>query len=371
MKIAPFALERYFAKYEFEVPYLLCSSDCESVSIQSLLDLEPGAQDHFHAQWLGYTDSQGSPELRGEIANLYDKTNADQILVFAGAEEAIFVYMNAMLDPGDHIIVHTPCYQSLIEVATAIGCEVTAWQTIERDQWELDVDLLRRSIKLNTKAIVFNCPHNPTGYLMSHDKQRQIVEIAREHNLLIFSDEVYRFLELNAEDTLPATCDLYDQAVSLGVMSKTFGLAGLRIGWIATQNRDIQAQLATFKDYTTICNSAPSEFLSSLALRHRDVLVQRNLDIIRFNLNILDDFFARHVDLFNWSRPKAGSTAFPKLKIGRNIDEFCSDLVQRKGVMLLPGTCYGITEPHFRIGFGRANLPEAVAKFEEYLQETY
>ncbi len=162
----------------------------------------------------------------------------------AGAEEAIFIFMNVTLEPGDHIIVHFPCYQSLVEIARTIGCEVSIWMANEDDNWELDIDFLRRNIQDSTKAIIINCPHNPTGYVMSHAKLIQIVELARQHHLLLFSDEVYRFLEQCAEDTLPAACDLYENAVSLGVMSKTYGLAGLRIGWVATRNQDIHAAMA-------------------------------------------------------------------------------------------------------------------------------
>lgn len=369
MKIAPFALERYFAKYEFKAAYLLSSSDCESVTIQAVLDLEPSAQERFNAHWLGYTDSEGSAELRTEITRLYTTIDASQVLVCTGAEEAIFLYMNAVLDRGDHIIIHTPCYQSLLELPRSIGCDVTPWRGDEQNRWELDLDELRRSIRPNTRAIVVNCPHNPTGYLMSREKQQQLIDIARERNILVFSDEVYRYLEHNPADTLSAGCDLYDNVLSLGVMSKTYGLAGLRIGWIATRNPEIRARMASLKDYTSICNSAPSEFLSCVALRHRDQMAARNLDIIRKNLDVLDAFFARHANLFAWQRPVAGSIAFPRLKIERPVDEFCTDVVESKGVMIVPGTCFEPDSHNFRVGFGRANLPEAVAHFEEYLRD--
>jgi aspartate/methionine/tyrosine aminotransferase len=370
MKIVPFKLERYFARYEFNVPYLLCSSDCEAMSVQDLLAMQPGAGERFGQLWLGYTESDGSTELRQAITALYQQISPDQLLVCAGAEEGIFLFMNALLDKGDHIIVHTPCYQSLLEVARAVGCDVTEWHTDAAHDWELDFDNLNRNIRPTTKAIIVNCPHNPTGYLMSRDKQQQIVEIARAHGLLLFSDEVYRCLEHDPLDTLPAACDLYENAVSLGVMSKTYGLAGLRIGWIATRNQAARAAMASFKDYTSICNSAPSEFLAVIALQHRDQIAERNLAIIRRNLGVLDDFFARHTDRFDWQRPRAGSTAFPLLKGDQDVEAFCDDLVRRKGVMLLPGTCYEAGSQHFRVGFGRANLPECVAVFEDYLKDS-
>lgn len=367
MKLPAFKLEQFFAKYEFKAPYLLCSSDCESLSIDDLLSLEPDAEKTFGRQRLGYTESPGNPELRQEIARTYQQIDAREVLVHAGAEEAIFIFMNVVLEPGDHIIVHSPCYQSLVEIARTIGCEVSTWMADEDNSWELDIDFLRRNIQDSTKAIIINCPHNPTGYVISHAKLRQIVELARQHNLLLFSDEVYRFLEQRAEDTLPAACDLYENAVSLGVMSKTYGLAGLRIGWVATRNQDIHAAMAAFKYYTSICNSGPSEFLATLALRHKETIIQRNRAIVQANIQTLNSFFARHQSIFDWLPPKGGSTAFPRLRLDVHIEDFCADLVENKGVLLLPSTHFDYGTKNFRLGLGRKNLPECLEQLEDYL----
>jgi aspartate/methionine/tyrosine aminotransferase len=152
-------------------------------------------------------------------------------------------------------------------------------------------------------------------------------------------------------------------------MSKTYGLAGLRIGWIATRNDRVFDALAVFKDYTTICNSAPSEFLATLALRHAEAIAERNRQIIHGNLNRLDLFFGAHPKIFAWHRPKAGSIAFPLLLQG-SVDEFCADLVKKKGVLLLPGTLYGPGLNSFRIGFGRRNLPDSLDRLEQYVRDS-
>ncbi len=370
MKIPPFKLERFFAKYEFKAKYLLCSSDCESLSVGDLLAFEPDATDRFQSHWLGYTESLGSPELRHEISALYTHAHvtAHDILVFTGAEEAIFVCLNAALEAGDHVIVHAPGYQSLYEVARAIGAEVSLWMANEAENWELDVDWLEANIRPNTRAIIINCPHNPTGYLMSTEKLGRIIEIARRNKILLFSDEVYRGLEHDPANRLPPACDLYENAVSLGVLSKTYGLAGLRIGWLATQNYTLYRKMAALKDYTTICNSAPSEFLACIALRNRDAIANRNRRIILKNLATLDDFFARHTDLFDWHRPKGGSTAFPRIKV-ESSEAFCKALVEKTGILLLPSPLFDYDDQHVRVGFGRKNLPEAVEQFETELNE--
>ncbi|HMD90897.1 MAG TPA: aminotransferase class I/II-fold pyridoxal phosphate-dependent enzyme [Anaerolineaceae bacterium] len=362
MKIEPFRLERYFANYEFSAPYLLCCSDCESLGVKDLLVMEPQARQRLDDLWLGYTESKGNPELRNQIASLYQNISSEQILVHSGAEEVIFTFMNAALTPGEHIIVHYPCYQSLAQVALSAGCQVTHWETSPANGWELDLDFLADAIRPETRAIVINCPHNPTGYLLSRVKLDAIIAIARQHNLILFSDEVYRGLEYSPLDALPAVCELYEHGVSLGVMSKSFGLAGLRIGWIATQDGELYNKMAGFKDYTTICNSAPSELLASIAIRNSDWIIQRNRQIIQTNLSLLNDFFRRHSDRFEWQSPKAGPIAFPSLTGGQDAGAFAEQLVAASGVLLLPGSNYDpVFKSHFRIGFGRKNMPECLA----------
>ena len=277
MRIPEFKLERFFAEHEFTVPYQLCASDCEAVRVEELLTHEPDARQGLLDVWLGYTESTGHPALRAAIAGLYETIGDDEVLVHTGAEEAIFTFMNGLLDTGDHIIVHTPCYQSLMELPAVIGCAVSPWPGREEFGWALSLDELERLIKPNSRAVVVNLPHNPTGYLAPRALFDGLVDICRAHGLMLFCDEVYRGLEYDPADRLPAACDAYENAVSLGVMSKSFGLAGLRIGWVASKNREILAAMAGFKDYTTICNSAPSEYLATLALRHRDAVVGRTL----------------------------------------------------------------------------------------------
>lgn len=366
MKIRPFELERYFARYEFSTPWLLCSSDCESMTVGDLLAFDPGAEERLSSLWLGYTESLGHPDLRQAITSLYEGISSDQVLVHAGAEEAIFTFMNVALEPGDQIIVHAPFYQSLGEVARSIGARVTEWPGDPAKNWELDIGLLKRSITDRTRVVVINAPHNPTGFVPSPAFLQELSALSEQHGFIVFSDEVYRGLEHDCP-TLPAFADINPRAVSLGVMSKTYGLPGLRIGWLATRNEALFREIAAFKDYTTICSSAPAEFLATLALHHRKPIVERNLGIIRDNLDLLDAFFGTHPDLFRWQRPKAGPIAFPHL-LRSSVAEFCDDLVRKAGVLLLPGSLYGPLYNSFRIGFGRKNLPGALDRLKKHLE---
>jgi len=370
MQIEPFRLERYFAQHEFTAPYLLACSDCESITVGELLQMEPGANKAFKELWLGYTESKGHPQLREKIAALYSGIKPDQVLVHTGAEEAIFIFMHVALQKGDHVIVHYPCYQSLAAIARSIGCDITLWEATPADNWALDLDFVKKNLRSNTRLVIVNCPHNPTGHLMPKSDFQDLAALSKQHGFTIFSDEVYRFLEYDPQNRLPAICEIDDRGVALGVMSKSFGLAGLRIGWIVTRDQELLKAQAAYKDYTTICNSAPSEFLSILALSHKDRLVERSLATIRRNLTIIEGFFERHSERFEWRTPKAGPIAFPRWKQG-NVESFCREIREHAGVLLLPGTVYDPGSSHFRIGFGRANLAQGLDRLEEYLIDLY
>lgn len=370
MKIKPFELERYFAKYEFSAPYLLSASDCEPLTLKELLKLgDEESLGLWENLWLGYTESQGLTLLRKEIAELYQNISKDEVLVLT-PEEGIFIMMNVLLEKGDHVITTFPGYQSLYELAESIGCEVTKWSPNKDANWKFDIGDLKKSIKPSTKLIVINFPHNPTGATIGIEDLNEIVKIAKARYITIFSDEMYRLLDYKESDRLPSVSDLYENAISLFGVSKTFALAGLRIGWLTTKNKEIYRKLADFKDYTTICSSAPSEILALMALRARDKIVARNMKIIETNLTILNDFFAEHRSLFKWVKPKAGTIGFPELITGQNVTDFCQNLVDNKGVMLLPAKVYDYEENNFRVGFGRKNMPEALNKLKEYLDES-
>lgn len=369
MKLKPFKLERYFAKYEFSVKHLLSSSDCDGLSQSEVISW---ADEETKKLWdnlkLGYTESQGLPLLRQEIAKFYNGINPENILIVA-PEEGIFIALNSILERGDHIICTFPGYQSLYEVAEGIGCEVTRWEPDERQGWRFDPEFLTKNIRPNTKLIIFNFPHNPTGYLASKEDFDRIIEIAKEHNLYVFSDEMYRFLEYNPGDRLPSVCEVYDKAIILFGMSKTFGLAGLRLGWVITKDSEVYQKMAIFKDYTTICSSAPSEILSLIALRAKDKIIKRHLERINKNLKLADTFFNNHQNLFSWVRPKAGTIAFPKLNSDEDSYQFCERVIKNASIMLLPSTVYDYDNKHFRLGFGRENFPEAISAFENYIKQ--
>lgn len=336
---------------------LLDLADAESLSLWQNLELH-------------YTESRGHPLLREAIAEIYTNIGASNIVV-AAPEEAIFLLMHALLNADDHVVVMTPAYQSLHEVARSIGCAVDEWAPSGESDWHFDIADLERRLRSDTKLLVINFPHNPTGFLPSRDDLAAIVEMAQERGICLLADEMYRLLEFEPATTLPAACELYENAVSLFGLSKSFGLPGLRIGWLASQNKDILARVLALKDYTTICNSAPSEILGIMGVRNRATIVASQLQRLRRNLAVLDGFFDDYDDLFRWRRPRGGSVCFPEMLIDQDTSEFCDELVKKAGIMLVPSNLFQFGERHVRIGFGRDKLPEVISVFAKYLDENY
>ena len=370
MQIAEFALERYFARWEFSVRHVLCASDVEPIALDELLALaDPESRELWDNLRLGYTESLGHPQLRAEIAGLYTTAAPDDVITFTGAEEAVFLLMHALLAPGDHAVVAWPAYQSLFEVARSIGAEVTLVPLDPRD-WSLDPEAVVAALRPNTRVVVINFPHSPTGALLPRASFDRLTSETERRGITLLSDEVYRLLELDPGDRLPAGVDVGQRTVSMGVMSKAFALAGLRVGWVATHDASLRARLAVLKDYTTICGSAPSEILSIVALRARALVLGRSAGIIANNLPLLDSFFERFSERFAWIRPRGGSVAFPRLLTNREgaADRFCDALVESEGVLLLPGSRFGYPGNHFRIGFGRADMPQALERLERFAQ---
>ncbi len=364
----PFELERYFAQYEFSAKWLLCCSDCEPLSMKELLNMADGeVLELWNKLWLGYTESAGHPLLRREVARLYSNREERDVLIVT-PEEGIFIAMNTILKEEGHVITTFPGYQSLYEIIESRGCSVSRWSPDNTGNFNIEslFDLVRN----DTKLIVINFPHNPTGRTISKQDLEKIVAFAGERGIHIFSDEMYRMLEYNERDRLPSVADIYEKGVSLSGMSKTFSLPGLRIGWLITGDRQFFKRASEYKDYTTICSSAPSEILALAGLRNHSVIVKRNLEIIEKNLESASEFAGKFSDLFRWKQPDAGPIAFPEINIDGCVDKFCRDIVEESGVMLLPSTVYGYDKKHVRFGLGRKNFPEALKVLEEYLEKS-
>ena len=324
-----FRLETYFSRWEFKAKYHLTASDAQTMSLSELLALADGdARECWESLSLGYTETYGLPALREEIAATYQDLDADDVLCFAGAEEGLYLAMQTLLEPGDHAIVVTPNYQAAESIPLAI-CEVTGVAQGPEKAWALDVDEIERQLRPTTKMVSVNFPNNPTGAVPDMQTWTRLVRLCEERNIVLFSDEVYRGLETDAGAMLPQAADMSSTALSLNVMSKAYGLPGLRIGWIACRDRTVLRRLERAKHYTSICNSAPAEVLAVMALRARDVILDRNRAIVAANIPRFDAFFTRYPDLFDWAPPAGGCVCFPSYLGDDGVEAMCTDLVER------------------------------------------
>ena len=358
-----FALERFLARWEFTAPHMLSASDAEPMTIGALLAKAGAGPEALLETSLGYTDAEGSPWLRERIAGFYPGLGADDILVTNAPEEAIFIAMTALLGPGDRVIVQTPCYQALAEIARWRGAEVVAWPLVETESgWSADLAALGRLLATPTTLLIVNMPHNPTGWLPTHAEYAAILALAARAGVRVFSDEMYRGLEYDAADALvpAASCD--PRAISLWGMSKAFGLGGLRIGWLALRDRATRRAILGMKDYTSICASAPSERLAHLALRVHAAITAGHVATIQTNLALAKAFAAR-TGLLAWRAPRAGSVAFPRWTPG-HATAFAERAAERAGVVIVPASLFDRGEDHIRLGLGRTTFGASLAALE-------
>lgn len=367
-----FRLETHFAKWEFSARHHMTASDAEAMRLDELLAMASDAdRDGFERMWLGYTETWGAPDLRAEIALTYAARAAGDILCFAGASEGIFAANTVLLERGDHAIVVTPNYQSHESMPLAI-CEATGVPLDPEENWSLDIDRVRAAIRPNTKLVTINFPHNPTGAILPPDRYRALIELCRQHGIWILHDEIFHGLGPASARHLPFIADEYERGLSLGVMSKSYGLPGLRVGWIACQDREVLSRMERLKHYISICNSGPSERLARIALKNRARIIARNCAIVEENLPKWDAFFARHADLFEWVRPDGSCMGYPRYLGAEGVDAFARDLVEQSGVLVLPSTIYSselgeTPTDRFRIGFGRRGLDEGLAAMEAHI----
>jgi aspartate/methionine/tyrosine aminotransferase len=367
MKIPPFATEQFFSLYEFATPHLLCASDCETMSVGELLQLAGADASTLLDLRLGYTESQGDPALRAVIAALYEDVDPEEVVVLGAPEEGIYLTMRTLLEQGDHVIVLTPAYDSLLNLAEHVSGAVSRWPIRPTPGgWSLDLDALDRLITADTRLVIVNFPHNPTGYLPDAAEFEALIAIVRRCGAWLFGDEMYRGLERDPAERLPSAVDHYDRAIVLSGLSKTHGLPGLRLGWLVVRNPATRAALINWKHYTTICPPAPSEALAAAALSVHEALAQRSRDIIAGNLALAGAFFDRWAGRFTWRPPRAGSVALVGLD-APSATAYCHALARDAGVLLLPGPFLGADDRSVRFGFGRVNFPAALAAYERHL----
>eukprot|EP00934_Nitzschia_sp_Nitz4_P002156 Nitzschia sp. Nitz4//scaffold71_size96697//33752//34930//NITZ4_004691-RA/size96697-processed-gene-0.32-mRNA-1//-1//CDS//3329557235//2156//frame0 len=322
-----------------------------------------------HDHSLEYTPNGGSQDLKEEIAKLYgNNITPDHILVFPGAQVAIQTAAQAFCSEG-HAIVFVPGYQSTIESPEWVpGCTgVTQIPRSPANDWQMDLDLVRAAIREDTKYLVMNEPFNPGGIVMNKSLQKDLVELCDEHGIVILSDEVYRLLEHDPSDRIPAMAEVYDKGISCVTMSKPWGACGITIGWLACPNLDMMQRLWNCQYFGTACMGRATELQAMMILRASEDILKDRMAIIRHNKKLLQEVVEeRYPDLLEWSRPNAGAIAFLKFK-GPLTSQELGQLLQSKGISMKPSYCFMETTvpnlDYFRVGFGERKMPIALDAF--------
>jgi aspartate/methionine/tyrosine aminotransferase len=354
VKVTPFYLERFYVEYEYTTGTNIsasCGAETTTADIFALAGDD--AKNQYLALGLGYRENKGDLSLREKITDEYKNLDPQDIQITCGGSEAIYLLMSTFLSPGDKIVTERPIYQSLFQVAADLGVDVEFLDLVEEEEFVPDPERLEALLKSKKISMVLiNHPHSPTGSIVSEELLLEIIGLCEKYDALLVSDEVYWGVFYNEGDRVPHAADLGENIVTIGDMTKPYGLGGLRVGWLASKRNDILDAASGLKDYTTMCEPAPSEFLSTLVLTHKGEILKRNIDIARKNIDDFDDVIKDSGAKLSWTRPMGGYTGFVKLKIPKmTAEEFCIRLIREKDILLLPGRVFGNSD-RFRVGVG-------------------
>lgn len=364
----PFAHLEYINDLRSRLPqplrYNLSDSCGETLTFGQLLALD--GQDSLDELPLGYASIQGDEQLRQSIAALY-RANSSEVATFCGAQEALFTVFNHLIKPGDEVINLSPAYPSILTVPQQLGAKVKSVHLSYDRQWQFNIDDIKANLSDKTRLIVLNSPHNPTGSVMSVELAQQILELAEQRGIYIVSDEVSVWSDYN-DKGLNYPFLQYDRAIVIGVMSKSLGLAGVRVGWAVCKDKSLLGELMNIKGYLSICGSATDEYLATIALKHFDTIVGNNNRQIKRNIELFEDFIAQSKGTFEWHRPQAGILTLVKANLDISIRQLAEDLAFEKQLLILPGDLFGINGEYFRLGLGRANFAQALERLSEHLK---
>ncbi|HWX40913.1 MAG TPA: aminotransferase class I/II-fold pyridoxal phosphate-dependent enzyme [Blastocatellia bacterium] len=371
MKLNPFLLDQWLNKYQFSDPpvrYDLAASTGPVWTLKELTALFDDAErEHLNEIALLYTPNEGTKELRSALAAMQG-VEPEEIQIVTGVAEALLVLFFLAAEPGANVILPLPGFPPFIELPRSFGIETRLYHVRRENGFQIDPDEIKRLADSNTKLILVNSPHNPTGSVMSSEELRLLHDFALERGIPFVVDEVYHPIY---HGTTPASAAELPNATVLGDFSKAFCLSGLRIGWMVERDLQRIQQYCRARSYFTVSNTPHAEALASAAIRHREQIFRRANQVVSANLDLLNRFFEENQDVLGWIRPAGGMTGFPWLLDGADSHAFCENLAER-GVLLAPGDCFGVPD-HFRIGFGAtsAGFQDALDTMAQFIRDSY
>jgi len=339
------ALEVWFDQYQYEIDFDIGESAVKTLSVR---DLGVSLDDVL----LRYGYHKGNPELRAVISRQYPGLSEDNVVVTTGASEANFAVVSALVKPGDHMVVEHPNYPSLYEVPRSLGCDVTLFSLRFEDRFRPDWGELKRLLRPETRLLSLTHPNNPTGSMITEAELREVVELVEEREIFLLFDETYRQMA-SADRLLPAAASLSDRVVSISSMSKCYGLPGIRIGWLATGNREILDRVLAIREQVSIANNAMSEKIAQEVLENSEPFLVGARERIARNQEVVAGWMAEQTD-FEWVRPEAGVVCLPRLDPRVRVDPeaLYRRLAEEYRTFVVPGRCFEMDERFFRIGFG-------------------
>lgn len=377
MKIKPFAVEEWMNEWEVGAKYNIAETCVDSISIDELFELTKEDKEKFLndfcAKRLTYGDITGRPDFLDGVCKLYRTIQPSEVIPTHGAAGANHHVFYSLVNPGDEIVSIMPTYQQLYSIPESFGVSVKIMELKKENGYLPDLYELRNLVNKNTKMICINNPNNPTGALMDTELLKQIIDIAKEVDAYILCDEVYRHLT-QTDEWCDSIVDLYDKGISVSSMSKVFSLAGIRLGWIATHDKEVIKECLSHRDYNLISCGMFDEALASIALRHSEILLKRNKEIVRKNLSILDEWITKESHL-SYVKPKAGTTALVYYDFDIPSYSFCEEMYNKTGAFVTPGDCF--EQPRsMRIGYAcdteelKKGL-EAISKYMRMIEKEY
>lgn len=366
MEIAPALLEDWLRYYYFTCEIDISCSGVENFKLGELRRLIGITAEEMDNVVFNDSPSWGSPRLRKAIARRWSNGDPERVMTSHGSSEVIFLIMNALLKSGDEVVILEPYYHALGNIAQSLGSRLKKWPLQFEQKFVPDLEVVKKLINANTRMVIVNFPHNPTGASISADQQKELVAAAAEVGAYLVWDAA--FAELTY-DGPPLPDPVYDRAISMGTLSKAFGLPGLRVGWCLA-SPELLARFVHLRDYTTLYLSPLVELIACRAIEKADKLINIRLEQARLNLDLLADWVGRHDEFVEWARPQGGVTAFLRLRTEPDVEAFCHQLMEKRGVLLIPGSCFHYPE-HVRLGFGgpTAELHEALSRLSSFLRK--
>ena len=312
---------------------------------------------------LCYGDHKGLPALRELIAGQGSDLSADQVLVTVGAAAALFIVATSLLEAGDEMVVVRPNYATNIETPRAIGANIHFIDLKFESGFQIDVDDIARAMSAKTRYVSITHPHNPTGANVPLATIRALITLCEQHDCYLLVDETYR--DMVFADKTPVAASLSDRVITVSSLSKTYGLPGIRIGWLMTRNAALMEKFLAAKEQIYICGSVVDEEIAFRYLQQRDACFEAIRSDIQHKFAVVRNWQQKS-EWLEWVEPQGGVVCFPRMiePEKHDIDAFYRKLMDDHATYVGPGHWFEMPRHYFRLGYGWPSMEELCGGLE-------